>query len=126
MAPRERDVAKRYVTALVEGIARARQDKAFTKQVIGKYTQTSEDDVLEETYERYVPKLLKPLPYVTPGGVQVGLEEFSGSNPQAASARPEQFYAEMTRAAAAEDLGVEALDSPDDSLAAVFEALVTT
>jgi ABC-type nitrate/sulfonate/bicarbonate transport system substrate-binding protein len=89
---RERDVAKRYLTALVEGIARARQDKRFTKQVIGKYTQTSEDDVLEETYERYVPKLLKPIPYVTPGGVQVGLEEFSAGNPQAASARPEQFY----------------------------------
>jgi ABC-type nitrate/sulfonate/bicarbonate transport system substrate-binding protein len=87
-----RDVAKRYLTALVEGIARARQDKAFAKQVIGKYTDTTDDAVLEETYERYVPKLMQPIPYVTPGGVQVAIEEFSAGNPQAQGAQPERFY----------------------------------
>lgn len=38
--------------------------------------------------------------------------------------RPDRFYAELTAAAAAEDLGVSGLHSPDDSLAALFETLV--
>lgn len=36
----------------------------------------------------------------------------------------ESFYAELTRAAATEDLGISGYDSPDDSLAALFETLV--
>jgi ABC-2 type transport system ATP-binding protein len=40
--------------------------------------------------------------------------------------RPDAFYAEMTRACSEEDLGVEGLTSPDDSLAALFETLVRT
>ena len=48
--------------------------------------------MLEETYERYVPRLLQPIPYVTPGGVQLALEEFSAGNPQAQGAQPERFY----------------------------------
>jgi NitT/TauT family transport system substrate-binding protein len=87
-----RDVVKPYLTALVEGIARTRQDKSFAKQVIGKYTDTTDDAVLEETYERYVPKLLKLMPYVTPGGVQVAIEDFSAGNPQAQGAQPDRFY----------------------------------
>jgi ABC-2 type transport system ATP-binding protein len=38
--------------------------------------------------------------------------------------KPEQFYARLTSEAAAEDLGVEGLVSPDDSLQALFETLV--
>jgi ABC-2 type transport system ATP-binding protein len=38
--------------------------------------------------------------------------------------RPDAFYAELTRAAADDDLGVEGLVSPDDSLQALFETLV--
>ena len=38
--------------------------------------------------------------------------------------RPDAFYAELTRAAAEDDLAIEALASPDDSVQALFEALV--
>lgn len=38
--------------------------------------------------------------------------------------RPDAFYAELTRAAADDDLGVEGLQSPDDSLQALFDTLV--
>jgi hypothetical protein len=38
--------------------------------------------------------------------------------------RPDAFYAGLTAAAAAEDLGVGGLSSPDDSLAALFETLI--
>ena len=48
--------------------------------------------MLEETYERYVPRLLHPIPYVTPGGVHLALQEFSAGNPQAQGAQPERFY----------------------------------
>jgi len=38
--------------------------------------------------------------------------------------RPDAFYADLTRAAADDDLGIEGLVSPDDSLQALFETLV--
>lgn len=38
--------------------------------------------------------------------------------------KPDQFYARLTAEAAEEDLGVEGLASPDDSLQALFETLV--
>ncbi|MCG3135833.1 MAG: Vitamin B12 import ATP-binding protein BtuD [Planctomycetes bacterium] len=38
--------------------------------------------------------------------------------------KPDRFYASLTEASAAEDLGVTGLHSPDDSLAALFETLV--
>lgn len=40
--------------------------------------------------------------------------------------RPDVFYADVTALAAAEDVGITGLDSPDDSIAALFETLVRT
>ena len=38
--------------------------------------------------------------------------------------RPDVFYARLTREAAGRDLGVTGFTSPDDSIQALFEALV--
>ena len=40
--------------------------------------------------------------------------------------RPDVFYARLTTEAAADDLGVAGLVSPDDSLQSLFETLVRT
>jgi ABC-2 type transport system ATP-binding protein len=49
---------------------------------------------------------------VTPSGLRV------------TTPKPDAFYAELTRAASAEDLGIDGLVSPDDSLQALFDTLV--
>ncbi|MBI4523227.1 MAG: ABC transporter substrate-binding protein, partial [Deltaproteobacteria bacterium] len=48
-----RDVARRYLRAYVEGLHRLKTDKSFSMKVIGKYSRISEPDWLEETYQHY-------------------------------------------------------------------------
>ena len=57
------DLMQRYVDALVEGIARTKQDKTFAVATYKKYTKTDADDVAQATYDYFQPIILaQPLP----------------------------------------------------------------
>ena len=59
-----------------------------TKQVIGTYTKTTNQEDLDETYQTFI-KVWEPVPYVSTAGVQSVLNFTRHAG--AKTARPEQF-----------------------------------
>lgn len=58
-----RSVVQSYVSSLVEAIARARRDKAFTVQVLERYFGSSDDQAMGSVYDYYVGKIIPSLPF---------------------------------------------------------------
>ena len=59
------EAVQRFVRAYVEAIARIKQDKAFTKQVMSKYLETTDDEALESGYQAFGDRYLARVPYPT-------------------------------------------------------------
>ncbi len=59
------DAVQQFVRAYVDAIARIKQDKAFTKQVMSKYLETTDDEALESGYQAFGDKYLARVPYPT-------------------------------------------------------------
>ncbi|MGE5265124.1 MAG: ABC transporter substrate-binding protein [Acidobacteriota bacterium] len=85
------NVVRRFMQAYVEGIAALKKDKAMAKQVLGKYSKTTDDTVLEQTYGVFV-KILPNAPIPTSQAIQVGLDEVAATNAKAKTADPNQFF----------------------------------
>jgi NitT/TauT family transport system substrate-binding protein len=82
------DHARRFLQAYLEGIKIARTDAELTKQVIGKYTKTTDAADLGNSYQTFLPAWEK-LPVVPAAAVQTMLN--FATNPAAKTAKPESF-----------------------------------
>lgn len=82
------DRVRRFLQAYLEGLKMARSDAEQTKQIIGKYTRTTNMEDLEETYRTFLPAWEK-VPYVPAAGVQTLLN--FATHPAAPTAKPDQF-----------------------------------
>jgi len=88
---RSRESAVRgFLAAYVEGIHRFRTDPAFAMKVIGKYTQTTDRKMLEETYKVYAPAFERA-PYPEPEDLRLAFDQVSELNPRARGADPRDF-----------------------------------
>jgi NitT/TauT family transport system substrate-binding protein len=85
------DVARRFARAIVEANAVIHQDKARTKQIIGRYTQSSDDGVLEDSYAGAVAAIPR-VPVPTRAATEVALDLAAHSNPAAPHADAGQFF----------------------------------
>jgi hypothetical protein len=66
-------------------------DKSRTKQSIGHYTETTNDEVLETSYQFVLPAIPRvPLP--TRAIIQEALDLSAPTNPAAALADPDRFF----------------------------------
>ena len=83
-----RDNVRRFLQAYLEGIKIARTDAEYSKQIIGKYTKTSDANDLEDSYRTFLPAW-EPLPVVPPAAVQTMLN--FATHPGAKKAKPETF-----------------------------------
>lgn len=92
LVQQQRDLATSYVKAIVEAIARLKNDKPFALEVMSKYLWTKDRDVLEETYEVSVSKYLKKVPLPSPEAFRSVLEELAQVNPKAKGQDPRKFY----------------------------------
>ena len=79
-----------FLAALIEGIHRFRADPPFAMKVIGKYTQTSDIKMLEETHRVYVPAFER-VPYPNPEDFKLALSQVGEINPRARGADPREF-----------------------------------
>jgi NitT/TauT family transport system substrate-binding protein len=82
------NVAEGYLRALVQGISRLKTDRAFAIQVIGKYSQTDDQELLGATVDYYQPIYLRDL-YPDPAALQSVLD--AEEHPGARTARPEDL-----------------------------------
>ncbi len=85
------DIVRKFMSAYVEAISVIKKDKASTKTIIGKYTQTTDDAILEESYNAFI-KILPNAPYPKLEAIQVGLDQAALDNPKAKEANPNNFF----------------------------------
>ena len=88
----EPDLVRRYVTALVEAIARMKTDKPFATKVMGKYLRMSDQELLSEAYDIYVQKYLLKVPLPEIEGIKAVLDELAPRNPKAQKEDPKRFF----------------------------------
>jgi ABC-type nitrate/sulfonate/bicarbonate transport system substrate-binding protein len=85
------DVVRRFMRAIVEANAIIHQDKAAAKQALAHYSQSTDDEVLEASYEAALPAIPRvPLP--TRAAVESAIELVALTNPAATGADPARFF----------------------------------
>jgi NitT/TauT family transport system substrate-binding protein len=82
------DSVRRFLQAYLEGIKIARTDSDYAKQIIGKYTKTSDRDDLENSYQTFLPAWER-LPLVPGAAVQTMLN--FATHPGAKTAKAESL-----------------------------------
>ncbi len=88
---RARESAVRsFLAAYIEGIHRFRTDPAFAINVIGKYTQTTDRKILEETQRVYA-SAFEPVPYPNLEDLKLAVSQVSENNPRARGVDPREF-----------------------------------
>jgi NitT/TauT family transport system substrate-binding protein len=83
-----RNRAKSFLQGYLEGIRLGKANRQEAREVIQKYTKTSSDDELKETYETFV-DVWEMVPYVSTAAVKTLLE--FATHPNAKTASPDQF-----------------------------------
>ena len=87
---KNRDLTNNFLKALVEGIHRYKNDRAFGMKVLERHLRISDSDTLAATYDYYAPKL-GSIPYVNLRGIKFLLDVTAESNPKAKNVRPEDI-----------------------------------
>jgi NitT/TauT family transport system substrate-binding protein len=82
------DPTQRFLQAYLEGVKVALTDAEFTKQMIGKYTKTTDPGDLDSSYQAFLPAWER-LPIVPAAAVQTMLN--FASHPGAKTAKPQTF-----------------------------------
>ena len=77
------EAVQRFMRAYVAAIARIKQDKAFTKQVMGKYLETTDDEALESGYAAFGEKFIARAPYPTAAQFQSIIDFVAEREPRA-------------------------------------------
>ena len=83
-----RDRVRGFLQGYMEAVRYAATNPKETKQIIGTFTKTNNQEDLEETYQTFI-KVWERIPYVSTAGVQSVLN-FT-RHPGAKAAKPEQF-----------------------------------
>jgi NitT/TauT family transport system substrate-binding protein len=83
-----RDNARRFLQAYLEGIKVAKTEPDYSKQIIGKYTKTSNSEDLDNSYQTFLPAWER-LPVVPDAAVQTMLD--FATHPGAKAGKPQAF-----------------------------------
>jgi len=85
------DLVRNVLKSFVEGIHYAKTHRKEAIAILAKYLKTDDADALQEAYEAELQGLIPEKPYPTMKGIQTILREMGIKDPNARSARPEQF-----------------------------------
>ena len=86
------DVTRRFLRASFRGQGRFVADRDLALQVVKKYTQLDDQEVLSRAWELHTTKYINRLPYTSAAAMRLALEELAATNEAARGADPEQFY----------------------------------
>lgn len=85
------DMVGRFTKGFIAGIHYAKTNRDFTLRVLKKYMRTDDQDVLAASYDYYVGGVIPKVPYVSDRGLQAVLDFVGQRNPQARSAKVQEF-----------------------------------
>src|SRR5262245_30704278 len=86
----QESVVRRFLESLIEGTHRFKTDANFAMNVIGKYTNTTDRTMLEETHRVYAPALER-VPYPDLEVMKLGLTQVAETNPRVRNVDPKEF-----------------------------------
>ncbi len=81
---------RRFLEAHIEAVHRFKTDPNFAMNVVGKYTQTTDRAMLEETQRVYA-DAFERIPYPNIEDMKLGITQVSETNPRAKGADPKDF-----------------------------------
>ena len=81
---------RRFLEAHIEAVHKFKTDPSFTMNVIGKYTQTTDRAMLEETQRVYA-AAFERVPYPEIEDMKLGLTQVAETNPRVRNADPKEF-----------------------------------
>jgi NitT/TauT family transport system substrate-binding protein len=81
---------RRFLEAHIEAVHRFKNDPNFAMNIIGKYTQTSDRAMLEETQRVYA-GAFERVPYPDVEDLKLGLTQVAESNPRVRGVDPREF-----------------------------------
>lgn len=81
---------RRFLESHIEAVHRFKTDPAFAMKVIGKYTNTTDRAMLEETQRVYA-DAFRRVPYPNIEDMRLGITQVSETNPRAKGADPKEF-----------------------------------
>jgi ABC-type nitrate/sulfonate/bicarbonate transport system substrate-binding protein len=88
---RTQDAAiRQFLESQIEAVHRFKTDPNFAMNVIGKYTNTSDRAMLEETQRVYA-NAFERVPYPTVEDMKLGITQVAETNPRAKGADPKDF-----------------------------------
>ncbi len=85
------DTVRKFMKAYVEAIYVMKTDPKTSKQVISKYTKTTDATELEESYTAFASRL-ETVPYPTVDAMKVAADALSATNPKAKSIDPKEYF----------------------------------
>jgi NitT/TauT family transport system substrate-binding protein len=86
----DRDTVMRFVRGFVEGIAYLKQNKEFSKKVLGKYLRTNDPEYLEGAYVIFRQDFIA-VPYPITKGLDAIYEMVAYRRPEIHNHKPEEF-----------------------------------
>ena len=86
----QESAVRRFLEAHIEAVHRFKTDPELAMKVIGKYTQTTERAMLDETQKVYA-GALERVPYPDLESMKLGLTQVAETNPRVRNADPKEF-----------------------------------
>ena len=86
-----RQTVKNFIAGYCEGIAMLYRDKEGSKKALARYLRSDDPESLEASWQ-FAVDVVERIPYPDPEMFKVVLEERARSRPEAAKAKPEQFF----------------------------------
>jgi NitT/TauT family transport system substrate-binding protein len=86
----QESAVRRFLEAHIEAVHRFKTDANFAMNVIGKYTQTTDRSMLEETQRVYA-SAFERVPYPDIEVMKLGLTQVAETNPRVRSVDPKEF-----------------------------------
>ena len=77
-----RDTVQRYIDAIVEGLTRMRQDRAFSVEVLKKYFQSDDQHAMEVAYDYHVQRVYPQVPSLQPSQFEDAVAQLSKNEPR--------------------------------------------
>jgi NitT/TauT family transport system substrate-binding protein len=86
-----RQTVKNFIAGYAEGVAMLHKDKAGSKKAIAKFLHSDDPEILEASWQFGI-DVIERIPNLDPEMFRLVLEERARTRPEAARAKPEQFY----------------------------------
>jgi len=87
---KNREQTVKVLRAYGAAMRRIKTDKPFTLKVLSKYFRTSDQEILEATYNSAI-AVFREIPYPTLQGIQSSLDFIAQTDPKAKTAKPAEF-----------------------------------